>query len=299
MGDDTGKPWMISPPFQLSYKPASPDVASDVTAAELREWVEEIARPRHFVEEAASNRAIGDLVSSAFVAAGYEVSFQGPHRNVVARLPSGTERPVLLVGAHYDSVPGCPGADDNASAVAVLLAAAGSLARTGRHRDVVFVAFNAEEDGLLGSEELVAGLASRPAAAHVLEMVGFTSSRQRAPDGLPVTLPPQGDFLALVANDRSHDLLRETVDLPAGMALLAVQAGEGVETVIADLLRSDHAPFWRAGIPALMWTDTAEYRNPNYHLPSDTPDTLDYAFMAHVATLLVDAVAAWSRRTSG
>jgi hypothetical protein len=66
---------------------------------------------------------------------------------------------------------------------------------------------------------------------------------------------------------------------------MALQVFFGMERLFADLNRSDHAPFWRAGIPAMMWTDTANFRNPNYHLASDTPDTLDYDFMADVTRL--------------
>ena len=65
---------------------------------------------------------------------------------------------------------------------------------------------------------------------------------------------------------------------------------EVIRQAAPNVLRSDHAPFWKAGIPALMWTDTAEFRNPHYHRESDTPDTLDYAFMAEVARILVYAV---------
>ena len=65
---------------------------------------------------------------------------------------------------------------------------------------------------------------------------------------------------------------------------------EMIGRISHHLLRSDHAPFWREGIPALMWTDTAEFRDPHYHLPTDTPETLDYEFLARVTRLLVHAV---------
>ena len=71
-----------------------------------------------------------------------------------------------------------------------------------------------------------------------------------------------------------------------GPRLLTLDTRFGVERLLFDLLRSDHVPFWKRGIPALMWTDTANFRNPNYHQGSDTPDTLDYAFMTRVCLLL-------------
>ena len=70
-----------------------------------------------------------------------------------------------------------------------------------------------------------------------------------------------------------------------GFPVLALKMYFGLEKALRDLNRSDHAPFWRAGIPAIMWTDTSEFRNPHYHQPSDKPDTLDYDFMAEVARL--------------
>jgi hypothetical protein len=110
------------------------------------------------------------------------------------------------------------------------------------------------------------------------------------PPGLPGVLGPDvGDFLALLANRESNAIAEKLLTLAATYVqeppVLALKLYLGVEKLFGDLLRSDHAPFWEADIPAVMWTDTSEFRNPHYHLPSDTPDTLDYEFLAQVTRL--------------
>jgi hypothetical protein len=112
-----------------------------------------------------------------------------------------------------------------------------------------------------------------------------------------------GDFLGMIANRGSNAIAESLMGLATRYVpqspVMALQIYLGLERMFSDLTRSDHAPFWRAGIPAIMWTDTAEFRNPNYHLPSDTPDTLDYGFMADVTRLaLARAVSQAPRRQS-
>jgi hypothetical protein len=136
------------------------------------------------------------------------------------------------------------------------------------------------------------------AEAHIFEMVGYrdtTSGSQRMPPGLPPLLAPDtGDFLALLANRKSNTVAGDITRLAAScipeVPVLALQIYFGLERTFNDLLRSDHAPFWEAGIPAIMWTDTSEFRNPHYHQPSDTPDTLDYDFLAAVTKLALARV---------
>ena len=204
--------------------------------------------------------------------------------------------PFVLLGAHYNSVPGTPGADDNASAVAVCLECA-RLISAHNIGPAMFVLFNREEDGLLGSSEFVAYLVGLPdwtvREAHIFEMVGYRDRApcsQRMPPGLPVLAGRDtGDFLALLANRSSNAIADDLLGLAAryipGTPVAAMKVYLGLERAFEHLNRSDHAPFWRAGIPGLMWTDTSEFRNPHYHLESDTPDTLDYDFMAEVTRL--------------
>jgi hypothetical protein len=103
-------------------------------------------------------------------------------------------------------------------------------------------------------------------------------------------MPTVGDFIGLIANQASRKELARVLacarSMPTAPPTVALQTWLGSERLVPDLHRSDHAPFWGAGVPAVMWTDTAEFRNPHYHRPSDTPDTLDYPFMAAVAALL-------------
>ena len=216
--------------------------------------------------------------------------------NVVVGDP---RRARILIGAHYDAVSGTPGADDNASAVAVLLAAARAI---GSQEVVCFVAFNGEECGFVGSRHLVEhGLdGHRLDQVHVLEMVGFTSRRlpgsQKATPSRHYRFPPSATSLGLVGSHRSARILDHVLAC-AGRATIPVYGLylpdaplEMIQTKVPHAFRSDHAPFWYAGIPALMWTDTAEFRNPNYHQPTDTPETLDYDFMVEVTRLLIQAV---------
>jgi hypothetical protein len=278
------------------------DVLRGVSADNLRAFVEMLAFPRHYVAERAANVRARDLLLKQLHGFGYKLVLHGTYDNIVATTGGADERPHLLLGAHYDSVPGTPGADDNGSAVAACLECA-RLIKGHRIGSTMIVLFNREEDGLLGSTEFVAQLGQSPWSveeAHVFEMVGFCNRAprsQRMPPGLPgVVAPDVGDFLGLLANRRSNAIAEKLVGLAATYApqfpVLALKIYLGMEKFFGHLLRSDHAPFWKAGIPAIMWTDTSEFRNPHYHRASDTPDTLDYGFLSQVTKLaLARAVA--------
>jgi len=125
-------------------------------------------------------------------------------------------------------------------------------------------------------------------------MVGYTDYRpgsQTKPAGLPVIIPDTGDFLGLLGNQQSNHAVERLVRLASSyvpeLPVLGLKIFDGVERTFRDLLRSDHVPFWEAGLPAVMWTDTSEFRNPHYHASTDTPDTLDYDFLASVTRLAV------------
>jgi hypothetical protein len=271
---------------------------ANIREAALRETVSALAYPRHAVVDAANNRRAAAWIAERLRGWGYDVRRQGEHGNIVALPSDCPPGPLRLVGVHYDTVPGTPGADDNGSAVAALLECARIAAEFAPQGPLCFVAFNREEDGLLGSadfvrQEVTAGNL-RVREAHVLEMVGFCDHRphsQRLPAEVPVRVRDSGDFLGLVANGRSHralgGVLRAARSYVPELPVLGLQVYSGMEKRLPPLLRSDHAPFWAAGVPALMWTDTSEFRNPHYHQPSDLPETLDYAFLAAVTRLLV------------
>ena len=227
-----------------------------------------------------------------------EFSYMGERFvNLVARPRAHPAGPRLIIGAHLDTVPGSPGADDNASGVAVLLEVARLAAPLSWRVPIEFVAFTLEEEGMVGSTHYVRTLrrAKQPVLGMLsLEMVGFTESagRQQYPWFLRGRFPAVGNYLGLAANRRSRALLetvsqamRTVEDLPIETLVLP---GNG--WMFPEARLSDHAPFWDCGYPALLVTDTAFFRNPHYHQPSDTVETLDLAFMEKVTQGIVAAI---------
>lgn len=224
-------------------------------------------------------------------------SFEGqPFANVIGRL-TGTRGPRLIVGAHFDTVPNTSGADDNASGVAVMLECARVVMAAAPTAAVEFVGFNLEEFGMVGSRHYAAALREHdePLLGMLsLEMLGFTETEglQTYPPLLKPFFPARGDFLGLVGNFRSRALLRrvETAmrripSLPIQTILLPGRGGLVPETRL-----SDHSPFWDAGYPALLVTDTAFLRNPHYHRPTDTLSTLNLAFIEKVCQAVVAGI---------
>ena len=292
-------------------KPANPSpqiqaLLESVTEGQLREWVERISAPRHFATEPAQNRKTAEWLAGVFDSLGFRVERQGSYANILA-LPETRFEEVVLVGAHYDSVPLCPGADDNGSAVAAMLGCAAACSLWRPALPVVFVALNCEEDGLLGSRDFVESYLPRAAfritCAHILEMVGYASSApgsQRVPAGLPVKISNRGDFLGLLANRRStavmDSVLHQAATYLPELPVTGLKVRLGLEKHLPVLARSDHAPFWAKTIPAIMWTDTSEFRNPNYHRATDTPETLDYPFLRKVTQLLTACVIEQAQR---
>ena len=213
------------------------------------------------------------------------------YKNIVAE-KRGITSPlrVLILGAHYDTVPGSPGADDNASAVALLLEVARNIQAVPLGSTVRLIAFSLEEYDYGGSAHYVEGL--KKGGEEILgmisvEMVGFTAPRQDYPPYLnPKHYPNVGDFIAIIGNERSKELLEKVcqsfkTNSPRLPLELLVVPGNGEAMEEARL--SDHSPFWDQGLSALMVTDTGFLRNPNYHLSSDRIETLNFEFMQKVA----------------
>jgi len=121
-----------------------------------------------------------------------------------------------------------------------------------------------------------------------------TATALALPPGLPIRTRDVGDFLALLANRAFNGIAEDLLTLAASYVpesiVVALKIYLGVERYFGHLNRSDHTPFWNAGIPSIMWTDTSEFRNPHYHLASDKPGTLDYDFMSDVAKLVLARV---------
>ncbi len=216
------------------------------------------------------------------------------------------DQPALLVGAHYDGMAGTPGADDNASGVAALLAVAKALSTTPISKPVEFVGFTLEEpqhrtDGRFrhGSRRFAKDAhrsGRKYAGVYILESVGCTDARfgsQRVPMRTAIPVPDAGTFLCVVGNRRSRDLMwhfgKAAKDHVPDLTTISYQAPFSGR--ILPMTRwSNHAPFWDRGYPALMLTDTVPLRNPHYHQPTDTPDTLDYDFLTRVTRALLAAI---------
>jgi hypothetical protein len=291
-----------------------------VDAGRLRRHVERLDEPRGRRHAQAAMARAESYVARELESAGWPVRrrrFAVPGSdtigvNLVAGRSAGT---TPIVGAHLDTVPGSPGADDNASAVAALL----ELALIVPQDRVRLVVFDEEETGLHGSRALARETVDTPpAAVVVLECVGFYTSAagtQRLPPGAALLYPEQhrrlrrygwrGDF-TLLAYQRSSQ--RPTRMFAEGLALLRGQDRVGPRAggpsvllardpldvplagpllrryvpLVRHFARSDHKPFWEAGVPAIQVTDTADFRNPHYHRPSDTPETLDYERIADI-----------------
>jgi len=222
------------------------------------------------------------------------------YRNIIGQLGGRADGPLVILGAHIDAVPGTPGADDNASGVAALLEAARLLASARMTVPMLFCAFNLEELNMVGSTAFAQKLKSATRQVKLmisLEMVGYTDSRpgsQQLPTGLAPFYPDRGDFIGVIGNWNSNPLLRTFAAAMRGSLRLNVEtlSVPGKGGLVPAVRLSDHAPFWDLGYPALMVTDTAFYRNPNYHKPSDSLETLDLDFLARVCEGVVRGVAA-------
>lgn len=219
-------------------------------------------------------------------------------RNIIGQIGNPLPDSLVILGAHLDSVGGAPGADDNGSGVAVLLESARILAQEPLRSKLLICAFNLEELNMVGSTHLARRLKAAGTTIEAmisLEMVGYTDSRrgsQQYPVGLRWFYPDRGDFIGVIGNLKSTSLLRRVARQMRQVPGLSVEtlAVPGKGEFIPAVRLSDHAPFWDLGYPALMVTDTAFYRNPHYHSPSDTLDTLNFDFMAKVCQGVIRAV---------
>jgi Zn-dependent M28 family amino/carboxypeptidase len=250
-------------------------------------------------------------IESELSAAGYAptrqtyTAYRKPVSNIIAE-KMGTRQRSIVIGAHYDSVPGSPGADDNASAVAGLLELARMLRNSPCAGGFKFAAFVNEESPSFGSDYMGSMKYARSlkergenvAFMIALEMIGCFDKRK--PQNYPLRLmrrfyPKTGDFIGIVGDFISH---RPVLALARAMrrqglvptsALVAPRHFGGID-------RSDHSAFWRHGFKALMVTDTAFFRNENYHRETDTIDTLNFKVMADlVASLFVALIKVGAR----
>jgi len=244
-----------------------------------------------------------ELRAAGWAVSAQEYQLQGrTARNIVAEI-AGSESPreIVLIGAHYDSVTGSPGANDNASGVAALLELSRMLADARPRRTLRLAAFVNEEPPFFKTSEMGSRVHARAAkksgerigAMVSLETIGYYSEAEGSQmfpfPPLRFFYPTRGNFIAFVANFRSRALLQRSLkafraasDFPAE-GLAAPEWLIGVDW-------SDQWSFWRSGYPAIMITDTAPFRYRHYHTIRDTPDKVDYEALARVTAGLAGMV---------
>lgn len=207
---------------------------------------------------------------------------------------------IVIVGAHFDTAEITPGADDNASGVAALFALAERFRDSHPRRTLRFVAFVNEEPPYFWHSEmgsLVYAKACKARRENIvamlsLECLGYykdTAGSQQYPPPFSFVYPDRGNFIAFVGDIASRGLTRDVVKLFRTHAQFPSE-GAVLPNWIPGAGWSDHWSFWQAGYPAVMVTDTAPFRNQNYHKRTDTPDTLDYERMARVTTGIASVV---------
>ncbi len=245
----------------------------------------------------------GTLSKSGYEVRGhtYEVSGQ-VCENVEAEV-RGAERPneIVLIGAHYDSVRGSPGANDNATGVAAMLALARAFARTPSPRTLRFVAFTNEEPPFFQTRHMGSRMyakRSRQRGEHItlmlsLETIGYYSDEsgsQRYLFPLHFFYPSTGNFIAFVSNVKNGPLVRQLVGAFRRHASFPSE-GAALWGWLPGVGWSDHWAFWKEGFPAVMVTDTALFRYRQYHSANDTPDIIHYGHFARVVSGLQRVIA--------
>ncbi|MDJ0742692.1 MAG: M28 family peptidase [Xenococcaceae cyanobacterium MO_167.B27] len=290
-------------------------LVDDISAANIEAHIDALANGigARDTPETQSNAA--DYIADQLMGFGYVVTREpvDESENVIAQLPGQLNSDkTFVIGAHFDTVLGSPGADDNASGVAGFLEIARVLKNMQPDFSIEFVGFALEERSPQGNAVRGSSQYAQEAEAHprdligmiALEMIGYFSNEANSqtpffniPSCLAVSEEGRsvGDFIASVGNDNSAMLLKTFQQtaaryVPSLHVLTAQVAEKGV--CFPDTRRSDHSPFWDEGYQALMLTDTANFRNPNYHQPSDTLDTINFDLarqvtQATLATALV------------
>ncbi len=290
--------------------PARPD---DAQRKRLEADVETIAIEREPGSKGweATRKFIVDRLTSLGYAPHLE-TFDQTGANVLAERKGSTNAGRVILSAHYDHIRGCRGADDNASGVAVVLEAARQLREATPLRTLTLAFWDREEQGLEGSM-FHAGEARKRGddilVAFSLDSVGFASSApnsQHLPSALGAIVPDvferakanefRADFIAALGDVDAKTSLDtfETFGAAIDQKAFGVPLPGLARLALADAARSDHASFWLNGYSGVMVTDTANFRNPRYHCGGgpDDPNTLDYAFLNRVASVVISTTLA-------
>ncbi len=286
-----------------------------ISADHIRTHIAALEGVRHPVTAPQALERAADYIKDQLTACGCEVSEQHfeddgqSYRNILG-LHRGMRHPdrYVIVMAHYDTESETPGANDNASGVAAMLELARVFQPLALECSVMFIGVSLEErklgvdsksvDWVVLNQSIVRG--SQALVAHAkanawdihgvinLEEIAFAGDAvvQKTLTGVPFDIPQQGNFIAVVGNEIARELVAgfiksiQQYQIPLPCVPMVVP-GKG--EALRDSRRSDHAPFWDAGYRAIMLTDTANYRTPHYHKPSDTLDTLNIPFAAEVS----------------
>lgn len=280
------------PPLTESQKALATDLRTTVTHLAATIGKRSIYHPKELAESAL-------YLKEQLTAAGYAViehSFPTKGSltpNLEATLKGTShQNEIVVIGAHYDTTQRSPGADDNASGCAAILALARSFKDNPQPRTIKFVLFPNEELPTGGTSEMGSWIYAKKARAAgdnitamlSLEMLGYytdASNSQKYPAPLSSFYPTTGNFIAFVSNYDNRALVKQCVRAFRAGAQFPSE-GAALPNFIRDVSRSDHFGFGKEGYHALMVTDTANFRNPNYHSVKDTPDTLNYDSMARV-----------------
>lgn len=302
--------YCVNMPGETMSSPLLPltDVQKDLSK-QLQEHVNQLAGEigeRHYGEPKAYNDAAN------YIAVNFQTTGLVPYeealgdklqfKNIIAE-HYGTSLPdeVIVVGAHYDTVWMSPGADDNASGVAVLIEMARRLKTMQLARTIRFVAFANEEQPYFFTENMGSLFHAKRSSERgdsitamlSLEMLGYFSNEsgsQSYPSPLSWFYPDKANFIAFVSNLKTHKLLKKSIAIFRESQSFPSEGLTVPVALIRDVRRSDQAAFWRYNYPAFMVTDTAAHRNYAYHNARDVPESLDYDAMARITTGLISVL---------
>lgn len=274
---------------------------SDNLRAHVRVLSKDIGE-RNYTKMEKLNQA-ADYIEEQFERSGYvpsaQIYGQKQYRNIVVELHGRESRSeIIVVGAHYDTSWLTPGADDNASGIAGMLEIARRLRDTKLKRTIRFIAFTNEELPFFGGDEMgsrVSAKRSYDRKEHIvgmfsLEMIGYYQSEPQTqfyPGVIRSFYPDKGNFIAFVANISSRSFLHEAVTTFRQHAQFPSEGLAAPSWLLPDIRRSDNSSYWHYQLPAIMVTDTANYRNRHYHRQTDTYDTLNYEYMARAVDGLI------------
>ncbi|MDP2860185.1 MAG: M28 family peptidase [bacterium] len=275
---------------------------SKINPVEISSYLNSLNKER-FTEE--SKQYVRDFIKSEFEKYGYNATEQktdNGYTNIIASKSVITNKDILI-GAHYDTVPDTVGIDDNASGVSALLA----IAKYNQNFNVRFVVFDGEEYGFSGSSYYVKNTYPNPRLVIILETIGYYSDNpntQKLPKfydilyrGLYNRLKEnefRGNFSTSVCTNNAKLFCDNYESYGSSLNLevntLYIPKISFIKNLFLDLFRSDHAPFLIEGIPAVMITDSGNFRNPNYHESTDTIDTISADFIAKQANAILAAI---------